>query len=350
MRYPFGGRRSCGKTSDVFEPDYAKPSAGVESIGSTIQYAWAVDPDPQDETKGNRVVSIVKKLNCGNGNRERSREDQPDEHEMNAPAQSWELSEHDEHEWAGKLSRMRTCTSRENGYMKVGTRRPNSEPTIGVTRFVPNVDSEPTTPYGIISITPTRVNLGERQEQHQPTKRQSHHQPAKPVILTSSRDVPGNQHPTPVRKGNKYPMSVRKDRPGKALQQQHGTGRGTAKTTGISGDASASDQTGSSTVTFSDTEYTSDNSSIGSNNILCHGTGLPFPPRDPSRRASRKPRSSNELGRHDEALNALWTVVVEDLGVLAGFVLADGKACVGTMSDITRETVVESCNGSGLPS
>jgi hypothetical protein len=322
--------------SDPYEQYWARTSPAVEpSAGPNIHYSWAIDPVPEDESRGNRgVVGMVKKLNCASQTRERSSKlEHVEEGPMNAAAaQSWGPNEQDESEgnMGGKWQRLRTsCTSREaSSYGRIGNWRSTSEPSIEETRFVSHV--------GVMSRTSNRTKAVERQYQREPLKSS---------IPSDSRGVLGNR---------KQPMSVRPKRLGKGFQLQNVARRGSDQQTTSSGEDSGSNQTGGSAVSYSDTDYTTtDNSSDDSVARYDRKTGgqerangRPLS-RATRRSTSRRRRSSKSRGKQETPLDILWTAVAQDLGILAGFVLADGKACVGSVSDIAQETMGESCNSSG---
>lgn len=94
-----------------------------------------------------------------------------------------------------------------------------------------------------------------------------------------------------------------------------------------------------------DTDYTTEASSEDSRGY------------SPSNRAGKQYRSRNRgyagtspprydtHGRLRKASNKdLWSGVAEDMGILAGMLLSDGTACVGSVAAITHETVVDSCH------
>ena len=325
--------------SDPVEQDWAATTttsrAGVESsVGTNLQYTWAIDPAPEDESRGNRgVVNMVKKLNCG-ANRERSssKVQQIEEDQLTAPRQPRELIEEDQSDLSmgGKWQRLRTsCTSREMDFATMGACRVASVPPIENTRFVSDL--------GAMSRTSSRTKAIQRQYRREPLKSST------PV---ESRGVLGNK-----KQQQQQPMSVRPKRLGKGFQLQNVVRRGSDQHTTSSGEDSGSNQTGGSTVSYSDTDYTTtDNSSDDSvvrydrksgGQVRANGRSL-------SRSASRKGKSSKSRGTQDSPLDSLWTAVAQDLGILAGFVLADGKACVGSVSELAQETMGEACTSNGL--
>ncbi len=113
--------------------------------------------------------------------------------------------------------------------------------------------------------------------------------------------------------------------------------------TTVSGDESGSCRTGGSSASYSDTEYTTENSSDDSNTPYIRATGC----RPMIHLASRKGISSSKRAVRSKALQILLDGVADDLATLAGFVLADGKACVGIVSDIAVETAAEPCKSVG---
>lgn len=112
--------------------------------------------------------------------------------------------------------------------------------------------------------------------------------------------------------------------------------------TTVSGEESGSCRTGGSSASYSDTEYTTENSSDESNNPYIQTSGskpVPYP-------ASCNAVSYSKRVVRNEALQVLLNGVADDLAILAGFILADGKACVGIVSDIAVETAAEPCKSS----
>jgi len=277
---------------------------------------------------------MVKKLNCG-ANRERgsSKLQQIEEDQLNATAPPRETNEEDQSDLSmgGKWQRLRTsCTSREMDYDTMEAYRIASEPSIENTRFVTDV--------GAMSRTSSRTKAIQRQYRREPLKSNT---------PGESRGLLGNKKQQ--QQQQQHPMSVRPKRLGKGFQLQNVVRRGSDQQTTSSGEESGSNQTGGSTVSYSDTEYTTtDNSSDDSVVRYDRKTGgqVRSNGRSLSRAASRKGKLSKSRGKRESPLDSLWTAVAQDLGILAGFVLADGKACVGSVSDIAQETMGESCTTS----
>jgi len=60
--------------------------------------------------------------------------------------------------------------------------------------------------------------------------------------------------------------------------------------------------------------------------------------------SSRGSHSDVSYGSYRSRDQGLWHGVAEDMGIIAGMLLSDGTACVGSMASITKETVT-SCKG-----
>lgn len=317
MRNPFARRRG---SADPFDSATAQEGPRMESIGPTIQYTWEADPGAQQTKKGKGVGRIVKKLNCAN--RDRIRLEQLEQDQIDSAASAWKPEEeYDESDWKAVPTSygLPTCTSIGGDYMKVGNGW--SDPTAAIPnkdRYIPSKATER------LAYT-SGSSMRDREQQERP-------------LTTAGASVRG-----------RVPMSVRKERWRKGLQSQRGFPLVADQGTTGSGDESISFQTGGSTASYSDTDCTTENSSDDSEVGFRHtsrGRSKSTPPtRTASRSGSRKPKSNSKKSASNDDGDNLWANVAEDLGILAGLLLSDGKACVGSVSDIARETVTEPCRG-----
>lgn len=87
------------------------------------------------------------------------------------------------------------------------------------------------------------------------------------------------------------------------------------------------------------TDYTTENSSEDSDSHV-----RPRPTKhvmsSPARRKATSARVSGIRGCHT---GGLWEVVAEDMGIIAGMLISDGSACVGSVTEIAKETMADSC-------
>ena len=96
-----------------------------------------------------------------------------------------------------------------------------------------------------------------------------------------------------------------------------------------------------------DTECTTESDASDLSNAL---GSTPRQVQNVQNQTGRRKGSANQRRQtNKDSKNDLWEGLAEDFGIFAGLLLSDGNACVGTISDITRETVADSCNSNDPP-
>ncbi len=303
------------------------------SHGPTLQYDWAIDPEITDDCDDNKksrigVASLVRKLNCGKISSKEKRDSMNSHQQFGGlRQQGFEINAFDWHNehmdeiWKSDQSPSCHPVSREVNITVEGGNMPQSD-----------------------------VELNRRTRQNPfagfGAARRSIHVPL--VDGRRGRNSLAQMMPIDDQSSLKYgidPVGIRKERWLRLIQQ--GWGEENEEACVISGDdstahGSSRSRRGGSTDSYSgDTEYTTESDESAPSTRRRTVTGeYNVVHRSPARSRPLKPQRRVKQSTDSD----LWTGFAEDVGIFAGLILADGGACIGTISDITHETVAESCN------
>lgn len=326
--YPSGG---AGSSAIDRNPLYF-------SEPTTLHYAWAVEPEisfvSKDSTRKksgkNGVGRLVQKLNCAaphstNSRQEDRKSERKDLHKHRKREQAqksvrpWKQSQEvqiNKSSWNCALAQVPRATSTSREVLITVNSKGSPDQAVG---FHSDFGSSRTSPHG----SPSRM-----------------------ITKTSS---------TMITRPSDAMMTARKERWLKGLQR--GYAHDADAPSRISGwDESTASYghvpTGAGSTTSHDTDFTTEVSSDDSDNYKEHPVLRKRVSNDNnSNNASRRKGSERSRSRNNKSKkngggggsNDLWSGVAEDLGIIAGLLLADGSACVGSVADITRETVADSC-------
>ena len=305
------------------------------SAGPTFQYEWAIDPEAPDDfdddkrLSRNRICQLVRKLKCG---KVTSKERKQRQLGMDMNHKQWHDGILDER-W-GLHHQQNNPTSRYSRNVNITVERGDApRPSIDYPR---RQQQSSFSEFGGTSIRPVR---GRIPDGHLPNNYFS------PIILMDQQSPP---------KVGVDSISEQKERWLKLIQQGWSDNRHDDPIAHSSGSGDYSPTHGLSsrpcdcgTSNSGDTEYTTESDETDPSNPR---RPAPRQVHKVSNQTDRRVGSSNQkrqinLGSN----NDLWEGLAEDFGIFVGLLLADGSACVGTISDITRETVADSCNSNDVP-
>jgi len=309
------GRRNGSNASRITSTSY------TEDISPTLSYSWAVDPEEdsvnEKNTKSRGVGRLVQKLNCTSSSKKTILER--------------DISMNQKRQLGGRKASEQQST-----------------PTSAAREVVITVKS---------TISPGRVNASNPIRSR---RRYAGEDIASELIddfagvcdpaYGKSYDQLGTRSYTSLKppadarssqKASASSLAARKERWLRGLQKgwvddadQRDTMSGDDSTIfGCSPIASSGESIG--------TDYTTENSSDESEGYIRtrqHKHVL----NSPSRRKGVSPAMGCNNG-------SIWTSVAEDMGIIAGILMSDGKACVGSVAEIAHETVMDTCRTQAPP-
>jgi hypothetical protein len=308
-----------------------------EPTGPTLQYAWAVDPEISFESKGTRkktgkkgVGRLVKKLNCAAPPTSRKEDLNSERRSMNHMQRQmeepqdivWEPTrQSQEAQVQGSIWNCAAPQAPQDASRDVLiTVNSKGSPSRNVG-FNPDVMGAK---FVGTSIPRSRGSPGR--------------------MSTKSASTPPRTPSTPNRsspRSERDTLTARKERWLKGIQRGYGDDADVPSR--ISGDESTGSYgfvaPGAGSTTSYDTDFTTEISSDDSDNYKRSVPRKRIPNSPSRRKAPESRRSRKSRGGGSE----LWAGVAEDIGIIAGLLLSDGTACVGSVAEITRETVVDGC-------